>query len=772
MNDASGRQDTLPNGTQLPSSNQVFTSTDHSDEIDLLEYLGALLAYKWLIVAITLFGLLLGVTYALLATPVYQANALIQVEDAQSSALAGLEDVAGLLESDAAIEAELQLLRSRMVLRPALEQLGENIIAQPRYFPRIGRAIARRFRGAREGVAKPWFAQGQYAWGGEQIVVELLEVPAPLLGETLRLVAGKQGHYTLLGKNDKTLLSGEVGKVAEATLSDYAYLAGDDPQGGAASIKLFVTRLKAREGGHFNVMRLSPMTAVESVLANLSVSEKGKKSGMLSVSYRGADKASITGLLNKIADVYVAQNVARNSAEAELSLSFLEKQLPPLKQRVDAAENAYNLYRTQHSSIDLGIETQAVLAGLVQVEEGLLDLQQQRDELRNRFKPAHPVIKALDEKINLLAAHGKGLEAQAERLPETQRDILRLARDVEVNTVLYTKLLNIAQELRVVKAGTVGNVRVIDYALVPEHPIKPKKSLIAALALMLSFFFAVALALVLNALRGGINDPDLLERQLGLPVYASIIHSKAQILMAKRSLKKGIGIGVLCAEQVNDLAVESFRSLRTTLHFTLKQASNNIIMVAGASPKVGKSFTSVNLAAVMASSGQKILLIDADLRRGYMHRYFGEERGEGLAEFIATATTGEEFNANSYVRSSSISGLDFITTGTLPANPAELLLHESFKQLLDALAAVYDHIIIDSPPVLAVTDASIIGKNAGTTLLVVKANFHTLRELEQTNKQLQQAGVVVKGIVFNDVDVNSGRYSYGGKYVYQYDYQS
>ena len=194
-------------------------------------------------------------------------------------------------------------------------------------------------------------------------------------------------------------------------------------------------------------------------------------------------------------------------------------------------------------------------------------------------------------------------------------------------------------------------------------------------------------------------------------------------------------------------------------------------MVAGSSPKVGKSFTSVNLAAVMASSGQKILLIDADLRRGYMHRYFGEERGEGLAEFITTATTGEEFNAKSYVRSSNISGLDFITTGKLPANPAELLLHESFKQLLDALAAVYDYIIIDSPPVLAVTDASIIGKNAGTTLLVVKANFHTLRELEQTNKQLQQAGVAVKGIVFNDVDINSGRYAYGGKYVYQYKYE-
>jgi len=174
----------------------------------------------------------------------------------------------------------------------------------------------------------------------------------------------------------------------------------------------------------------------------------------------------------------------------------------------------------------------------------------------------------------------------------------------------------------------------------------------------------------------------------------------------------------------------------------------------------------------MAGSGQKILLVDGDLRRGYLHRYFDGERGEGLADLITAAATASTVDAARYIRDTGISGLDFLATGTLPANPSELLLHESFQQQLEKLASDYDFIIIDSPPVLAVTDAAIIGRNAATTLFVVKANFHTLRELEQSHKQLNQAGIEVKGIVFNDVEINSGRYAYGGKYVYQYSYET
>lgn len=749
MNDLNTNQTVPPQGTD------AYSEYADEEEIDLAKYLGILLAYKWFIGLVMLIGTLQGASYAFIATPIYQANALIQVEDQQASGLAALEDVAGLLEGDAAIEAEAQLLHSRMVIGEAVDQLLLNIAAEPEYFPLIGRAIARNFAPEQPGVARPWFNLPQYAWGGEKIAVDFLEVPASLLGKPLRLVTGRLGRYHLLDEDEQLLLKGEVGKLAEASL------------GGGGKIKLFVSALKARVRTHFMLVRFSPMQSISRILANFSAKEKGKKSGMLYLTMSGPHKASITQLLNKIADVYVAQNVARNSAEAELSLGFLEKHLPPLKERVDAAENAYNQYRMQHGSIDLAAETKSVLEGLVQIETALLDLQQERDELRNRFKPAHPVIKALDGKIGILKAQGKKLEQDADQLPETQRDILRLARDVEVNTGLYTKLLNIAQELRVVKAGTVGNVRIIDYALTPEMPVKPKKGLIITIALLASLFLGVILAFLLRALRGGVNDPGEIERRLGLPVYASIMHSKAQCLMAKRAKKGGRAIGILAQQQPDDPVIESFRSLRTTLHFSLKQAGNNIIMVAGASPEVGKTFTSINLAAVLASNGKKVLVIDGDLRRGHLHRYIGRPRANGLSELI----TENEEGGTGNIQPTGIEGLYLLSTGKLPPNPAELLLHESFKQKLDILSGMFDYVIIDGAPILAVTDAAIIGKNAATTLLVVKANFHTMRELEQATRQLQQAGVVVKGVVFNDVEVNSGRYGYG-KYIYQYDYKT
>lgn len=744
--------------TQTISPQETVAYSGHADEeeIDLAEYLGVLLAYKWLIALVAFIGALLGGGYAFIATPIYQANALIQVEDQQASGLSALEGVASLFEGESATEAEIELLRSRMVIREAVDQLSLNIVAEPEYFPLIGRAVARHFAPEQPGgVAKPWLDLPQYAWGGEKITVDFLEVPASLLGEPLRLIAGQLGKYRLLDEDEQLLLKGEVGRLAEASVD------------GDGKLKLFVSALKARSGTHFELVRFSPIESIERVLGDLSVKEKGKKSGMLNLTINGSDKAIITQLLNKIADVYVTQNVARSSAEAELSLSFLDKQLPPLKERVDAAENAYNQYRTQHSSVDLAAETKSVLEGIIQIEMAVLDLQQERDELRNRFKPAHPVIKALDGKIGILKSQSKKFEQDADQLPETQRDILRLARDVEVNTGLYTKLLNIAQELRVVKAGTVGNVRIIDYALTLEKPIKPKKALIIAIASLASLFMGVILAFLLRALQGGVSDPDEIERRLGLPVYASIMHSKPQQKMMKGA-KKGVqSIGILAHECPDDPTVESFRSLRTTLHFSLKQANNNIIMIAGASPKVGKSFTSINLAAVLASSGKKVLVIDCDLRKGYLHRYIGGERAPGLSEII----TGNGSGLKKSIQSTEINGLYLLSTGKLPPNPAELLLHELFKKNLDALSRQFDYVVIDGPPILAVTDAAIIGKNAATTLLVVKANYHPMRELEQATRQLQQAGVEVKGAVFNDVEINSGRYGYG-KYIYQYDYKT
>ena len=214
----------------------------------------------------------------------------------------------------------------------------------------------------------------------------------------------------------------------------------------------------------------------------------------------------------------------------------------------------------------------------------------------------------------------------------------------------------------------------------------------------------------------------------------------------------------------DDPAIESIRNLRTALHFGMMDVKNNCIMIAGPGPSVGKSFVSVNLAAVLATNEKKVLLIDGDLRRGHLHEYLGIERENGLTEFVSG-----DIPIGDALHQTTVPGLTLIPTGVLPPNPAELLLHKRFTNCLSVLASRYDHIIIDSPPILAVTDATIIGQMAGGTLMVLKAGEHPMREIELSVKRLQQANVNLRGILFNDVPAQNRKYG-AGRYHYAYAY--
>ena len=417
----------------------------------------------------------------------------------------------------------------------------------------------------------------------------------------------------------------------------------------------------------------------------------------------------------------------------------------------------------------MDLETQSVLKGVVEIQTQITLLQQKRDELRQKFTESHPSVVAIDKQITRLQGQMNTNDQKIEVLPETQQVILRLARDVKVNTELYTALLNNTQTLRVSKAGTVGNVRIIDYAVSPDKPIKPKKALIVAVSLILGLILGIASAFIRKSLHRGVADPDLIEKTLNIPVYATIPHSiqqaKINIRLKKNHKREESELSILALENKDDLSIESLRSLRTTLHFAFLEAQNNIIMITGPSPGVGKSFVSINLATVLADAGKKILLIDGDLRKGFINKSLGVSREQGLSEFISNTITLDKA-----IHNIPVANFDFIATGSIPPNPSELLLHERFSIFLENISKRYDHVIIDSPPILAVTDAAIIGRMSSATLMVIRAGQHPMRELEQSTKRLLQAGVDIKGIVFNDVPESSSNHGYG-RYIYQYSYQ-
>ena len=731
-----------------------YSMTQDDDEIDLGELLATLVDSKWLIAAVTAVVLTIGIAYALIAQPVYKADAMLQIED-NAPSLGALEAVSSLMETKTPALAEIEIIKSRMVLGTTVKNLNLDIIARPKRFPIIGATIARKFEQNNEGseVSSPLFGLSKYAWGGEAIRVDTLTVPPDWLGEKLILIAGKQGHFRLLHK-DELVLEGEVGKPA------------DNPK---QSVTLFVSLLKSRPDTQFIVMRLSMGAVIGQLTDSMTAAEKGKESGILALTLEANSQDAAMQTLNEIANIYLRQNVEQKSAESQKTLEFLDKQLPQLKEQLEAATTALNDYRTRHGSIDLDIETQGVLAGVVELQTQITLLQQKRDELRQRFTESHPSVVAIDKQIDRLQGQMNANDKKIELLPETQQVILRLARDVQVNTELYTALLNNTQMLRVSKAGTVGDVRIIDYAVLPDEPIKPKKPLIVAVSFILGLILGVAWVFVRKSMEHGVKDPDLIEKQLNIPVYAIIPHSDQQeknnVRLKKNKQRTGKELSILALEHDDDLAIESLRSLRTTLHFAFLEARNNIIMITGPSPHVGKSFVSINLAAVLAHAGKKVLLIDGDLRKGFINKSLGVDREQGLSEFISNTIT-----LDTALHKIPVANFDFIATGAIPPNPSELLLHERFSIFLENISKHYDHVIIDSPPILAVTDAAIIGRMASATLMIVKAGQHPMRELELSTKRLLQAGVDIKGIVFNDVPESTSNYGYG-KYVYQYSYK-
>lgn len=750
---------TMTSEQELRPTTSAPSAGTGDDEIDLRELLGALLEGRWIIATVLLAALVLGAFYALIAAPVYQADALVQVETEGNSVNAALGDVAQLLGSgEMPVTAELEIIKSRMVLGKVIDVLGLDLQVEPKFFPVIGEAIARRRTDLAEPASAP-LGLSHFAWGGERISIGSIELPDSLVNRSLLLEVTEQG-YSLFDSDGVKLLDGRVGESAKTE---------DTPYG---PVSIFVRELVGRPKTHFEVTKLARSLALNAISSNLRVVERGKQSGVIALTFEGESRQLVTDVANAIVTAYQRQNVERRSAEAEQTLAFLKVQLPELRKQVELSEAQLNKFRLQQGSVNMTKETELVLQQSVELETQRVTLLQKREEALRRFTASHPVVQALDGQLRQISGEQSSIVSRVKDLPGSQQELLTLTRDVEVNNQLYTALLNSSQELQIAKAGTVGNVRIVDYALQPLQPSKPRKALILALSGVLGMFLGVVTVFLRRALRHGVEDPSVVEQRLGLPTYASIPFSDEQRRIM-RAIKRG-GVGgsqILAAVDPTNLAIEALRSLRTSLHFALLESTNNVVMLTGPSPGLGKSFISLNLGAVLAMSGKRVVVVDADLRRGHLHEYLASPRAPGISDYVAG-----DVELPGIVKRTSVENLSFISTGTIPPNPAELLLHDRFTEMVKALSGQFDHVLIDTPPVLAVTDAAVIGRLAGCTLLVLKAGEHPLRAIEDSARRLRQAGVQLRGTLFNQVGLGTGKYGYsygyGYKYGYNYSYKS
>ena len=718
-------------------SEKYSAATPQNNEIDLLQLLAEMFDHRVMIACVTLLLTACAGIYAFSTTPVYQADALVQVEAKQNNSL--LKNLTPF-ESDLSpdVAPELLLLKSRMILGETVDQLGLTTIVKRRVFPVIG-SLWEKVQGR-----KP-----------DTITIGALTIPL-LDGkpQTLLLTVQEQGRYRLEGKT--LTAEGVVGKM----------LVKD-------GISLLVTSLSAEPGAQLTLQTVSRLDAINAIQDRLTVVESAKQSGMIALTLTGEDPGKIATVLNTIAENYLSQNIARQEAKDSRSLTFLQGQLPKISRELDEAEARLNAYREQRDSVDLSLEAKSVLDQVVNVENQLNELTFREAEVSQLFKKDHPTYRALREKKQTLERERARLNNRVSSMPSTQQEILRLSRDVESGRTIYLQLLTRQQELSISRSSAIGNVRIIDPAVTQSVPIKPRKAPIIILGMVVGLMLSAGTVLVRSAFKRGITSSEQLEVQ-GIPLLATLprsvwlwkkTHLRRRNLFASHWKHRTSNIPFLPVDRPADMFVEAVRGLRTSLHFTMMDAANRTVVVSGPTQDCGKTLVSTSLASIAAQAGQRVLFIDADMRKGYVHNVFKLSNHQGLSSVLEGDVEWQEA-----IQRVEKGGFDVLTCGPQPSHPVELLMSERFKNMMSEIDKRYDIVIVDTPPVLAVTDALLVARAAATTLLVARFGKTSVKEIENCLKRLAQMGVQVNGAILNNIVKSAALYYNSGYSHYDYGY--
>lgn len=694
-------------------------ATKKKEETDLNDFLKEL-AKNWYIMLPSIFiAAVVGVFVAQWIRPVYQVDALLQIESKNNKAGGIMGDLGSLFATSSPAETEMELIKSRQVMGSAVEKMRLDLNAEP--LNKLDRLLHK------EGRVE----LSNFSYNKELLPADFREEPWFMVAkDTL-------GNYDLYDYKDSLILSGTVGKTFH-----FMY-AGD-----SASFGVF--RAEVREGQRFAVTRLKRLDAISKFRSAFEVKEKGKKTGILEFSYQDIYPDRGVEVLNEVASSYLRQNVEERNAEAQKTLEFLEKQLPDVKAQMDSSLLNLNTYRNRVGSVDINAETQLVLQKRMRLQQDILALQQKKQEAIRLFHSEHPTVKTLEEQEEALNRELAGTSRDVKKLPTTQQEVLKLSNEVELTKVMYTSLLNNIQQLRLVSAGEVGSVRVIDFAEQVTKPAKPKKRVILSIALFLGFLLGTAIISIRNKLSSGVKSSSFIEKETGYTVYAKV---------PKGNPKGTKGTRPLAVVEPDDVAVEALRALRSSLEFSMMDEGGSVIGVSGLIPGVGKSFISVNLAALFAGLGKKVLLIDADLRKGRLHKEFGIRRGNGLSQVLLRTAKPEEV-----VHSTEVENLFVIPCGNVPANPAELLGSKHYTEIIEQFKSEYDLVIVDTPPIMLVTDAALACRIAAQVVMVIEYNKHSIEAIKDGMSQILKGNAHAHASFVINKYEHSRTEGYGYKY--------
>jgi tyrosine-protein kinase Etk/Wzc len=725
-------------------------AAERQGESSLLDVFDVLSDSKWLIAAITCVGLAAAFVYIAAVPPSYEAASLIQVEESRPTGpgmASAYTDAAHLFETRSPAVAEISILRSAVVLGEVVDRLGLDVTARPKYVPVIGEWLARKATSPSEPGL---FWMPGYVHGNESLKVGKFTVPRASEGQPFSVVLTPRG-YDLRDPQGQTVLSGKVGK-----LEDFASAAGRG--------QILVAAAVGWPGAEFRVERHARGAVIESLQRRLKIEEQGKQSGMLRMRMAGSNPELVASTLNEIGNTYIRQNLERKTADADKALVFVESLLPNLRAQIAQAEAKLTRFRSQNGSVDMTARGKLALDQSVRLETTLNELQAKRRELAaNSLGDGHPRMSALDAQIAAVNSELGGVNRRIKVLPPKEQETLGMSRELKVKSDLYVSLLNSAQQIQLAKDGKVGNLRIVDAAQPPQEPSGAMPAALLVAGTTGGLVLGVVLALLRRSLRRGVQDPEWIEGHTALSVLTTIPYSRMQKQLASTGRKQR-GNRVLAVRAPQDPAVESLRSMRTALQRKMPGARSNIVVITGPTHGIGKSFTSTNLAAVLGATGRRVLLIDADMRKGRLNDAFMVPAGPGLSDILMG-----KCRLGNAVHRSVVPNVDFVAAGSPASSPADLLTARVAELLLAEASSAYDYVVVDTPPVLAAADAAILAQCAGAVFLIARAEVTSLRELDEAEKRLSQRGIAVEGVIYTGVDVSKRRndiYSYGA-----YEYQ-
>ncbi|WP_404995329.1 polysaccharide biosynthesis tyrosine autokinase [Cupriavidus pauculus] len=710
---------------------------------------------------------------------VYQASALVQVLQPREGGAAARGATSAMNASNAmnamaaqSVPLDVGMLRSRTVVAPVVERLRLDITAQPLRAPLVGGLAAHFATPGR--LAGPWPAELGYAWGGEQIAVDRMTVPDRLINVPLTLEVLADNAYRLYDR-DSELLAGTVGQTAQSN-----------------GVSLLVSRIDGRPGTRFVLTRHDMLQTVDNVAAALRIDMQPGDAGTVSIAWRTADRTAAAALVNGITESFIGSQASQRRDDTAATLAFLSGEIPRVKTELERAEAALTRYRSKAGTMAPSQDAQSYLSGSMDYQRQIALLRLERTKLLQRFTEEANEVKTVDNQIQQLIRERRDMDSRFQNLSSTERESVGLTRDVKVAEDMYMTLRNKVEQLSLAQLDRTGQVRVLDSALVPIRPVGMGPWPATAMGGLMGLCLAMVCVSARQRFKPTLETVNDAELRLGLPMLGDVVYSQEQAALerlvdaraqaalsqvqvtglltqqpghalvmqdelaehkeddldgAERLLRLGLHDQFLLARNApHSMAVEGLRSVRAALHFSLRAAPDKVVAVTSPTSGAGKTFASVNLAVLFAEAGQRVLLIDADLRRGKVGNWFDLPVDVGLAEVLAGHVPLSEA-----VQRTVVNGLSVLPAGIPPANPSELLMHPAMTACLQMCRERFDLVLVDTSPVLAVADATFVANLAGSTLLVLRADTTLPDQVDETLKRLARADARLLGGVLNGV---------------------